>query len=156
MRTATTWHWWFPTYDVAVDKYSPGLLLLLEMARRASMKGVTRIDLGFGDARYKRAFANFATTLYVGSIEIGTSPAGALRQGPQGGTQDLRRAPASLGLPPPLLRSGPLSYERAMAGRAAGDPEGISHIWKASPPHLIVTIGRQPLRCSIPLLHRCL
>jgi CelD/BcsL family acetyltransferase involved in cellulose biosynthesis len=46
-------HWWFPAYDVAFGRYSPGLLLLLEAARELAAIGCTRIDLGRGDEPYK-------------------------------------------------------------------------------------------------------
>ncbi len=80
MKTLTIWHWWFPTYSPEFEKYSPGLTLLLEMARWGADQGVQRIDLGRGDARYKDSFSNTATALCEGSIEIGASAAGALRR----------------------------------------------------------------------------
>jgi len=80
MRSATAWHWWFPTYDAALDKYSPGLSMLMEMARWAPDNGVERIDLGRGSSRYKQAFASFETPLCEGSIAIAASLPGALRR----------------------------------------------------------------------------
>lgn len=80
MRSRTIWHWWFPTYSPDHEKFSPGLALLLEMARWGAEHGIVRIDLGRGDARYKLVFANTSTALCEGSIEIAASPAGALRR----------------------------------------------------------------------------
>jgi CelD/BcsL family acetyltransferase involved in cellulose biosynthesis len=44
---------WFPTYDVRFARYSPGLLLHLEMARAAAGLGVRHFDLGKGEEAYK-------------------------------------------------------------------------------------------------------
>ena len=40
------WHSWFPTYDVAFAKYSPGLLLLLELAGEPQHWGCTASTWG--------------------------------------------------------------------------------------------------------------
>lgn len=64
-------HWWFPTYDSDLHKYSPGLALLLELAAHCAARGIEHIDLGRGDERYKTAFASGATVLCEGSIEAG-------------------------------------------------------------------------------------
>jgi len=48
------WHWWFPAYDPRWARYSPGVTLLLEMARASTELGVRRIDLGRGTEPYKR------------------------------------------------------------------------------------------------------
>lgn len=79
MRSHETLHWWFPTYDPDMEKYSPGLILLLELARQAPDIGMTRIDLGRGVERYKKSFASDATTLCEGSIELPLSLSGSLR-----------------------------------------------------------------------------
>ena len=80
MRSHAVWHWWFPTYDLDLDKYSPGLILLLELARQAPGLGLIRLDLGRGHARYKTAFASGATPLIEGSIEYLWSLAGSFRR----------------------------------------------------------------------------
>lgn len=80
MRSHTTWHWWFPTYDPKLDKFSPGLILLLELARRAPDFGLDRIDLGRGDERYKASFASATTPLCEGSVERPWSLAGGPRR----------------------------------------------------------------------------
>jgi CelD/BcsL family acetyltransferase involved in cellulose biosynthesis len=80
MRSKTHWHWWFPTYDREFNAYSPGLILLLELARAAASDGVCVIDLGRGKERYKRAFADGGAEIYEGSIEIGATLSGALRR----------------------------------------------------------------------------
>jgi CelD/BcsL family acetyltransferase involved in cellulose biosynthesis len=44
---------WFPTYDPRFARYSPGMLLHLEMARAAAGLGVQQFDLGKGEDPYK-------------------------------------------------------------------------------------------------------
>ncbi len=63
MRSSSVLHYWFPTYDPKFAKYSPGLILLLEMAKLGAELGITRLDLGKGGERYK-------TQLMSGSIEL--------------------------------------------------------------------------------------
>ena len=69
MRSESVWHWWFPTYDPSLSRYSPGLILLLEMAAAAPGLGLRVIDLGKGEARYKRSFANGALQVAEGVVE---------------------------------------------------------------------------------------
>lgn len=79
MRSDKTLHWWFPTYDINLAKYSPGIVLLLEVAKRAPDFGLTKIDLGRGSQPYKKAFANGETILCEGSVERSASLGGSLR-----------------------------------------------------------------------------
>lgn len=44
---------WFPAYDTAYAKYSPGLLLHLHMAEAAAADGIAHLDLGRGQKQYK-------------------------------------------------------------------------------------------------------
>lgn len=80
MRSENTWHWWFPTYDNAASRYTPGLGLLLHCVRQAAKEGLTEIDLGRGDERYKKEFANETRALCEGSLERGLTPPGAARR----------------------------------------------------------------------------
>jgi len=68
MRSYGTLHSWFPGYDEEFSRYSPGSLLLYEMARLGSAAGVAKIDLGKGAERYKLAFANAGRTLAEGTV----------------------------------------------------------------------------------------
>lgn len=70
MRSRTDWHWWFPSYDPAMAKYSPGLILLLKMAKHAPSVGLLRIDLGKGRMHYKERFKNTSIRLAIGSIAL--------------------------------------------------------------------------------------
>jgi CelD/BcsL family acetyltransferase involved in cellulose biosynthesis len=69
--TGRIWHYWFPVYNERFAPFSPGLLLLLEMAADAAAEGVDQIDLGRGDARYKREFANRSVPLLTGHVGDG-------------------------------------------------------------------------------------
>jgi CelD/BcsL family acetyltransferase involved in cellulose biosynthesis len=66
MRSDRSWHWWFPVYDQRYAKYSPGLILLLEVAREASRLGLDHVDLGKGDDFYKQSFKNAEIELSEG------------------------------------------------------------------------------------------
>jgi CelD/BcsL family acetyltransferase involved in cellulose biosynthesis len=70
MRSATVLHWWYPAYDVSIAKFSPGLILLLEICRNAARHGISTIELGAGNEPYKFLFANAG--LEVASGFVGT------------------------------------------------------------------------------------
>lgn len=68
MRSGNLLHTWFPTYDVALGKYSPGILLMLEYVRMAPEQGLAWIDLGKGDQPYKRSLATDTILLAEGCV----------------------------------------------------------------------------------------
>ena len=68
MRSDSVCHWWFPTYNHAFGKYSPGGILLLKLAEAVAAEGLATIDLGKGDDSYKPSFASDAIPLLEGSI----------------------------------------------------------------------------------------
>jgi CelD/BcsL family acetyltransferase involved in cellulose biosynthesis len=49
--------WWFPVYDPALAKLSPGRLLLWQMIGAAEANGLCLIDCGEGEQDYKRQFS---------------------------------------------------------------------------------------------------
>jgi CelD/BcsL family acetyltransferase involved in cellulose biosynthesis len=52
--------WWFPTYNPEFGRYSPGLILLLDIIAEAARRGVRMVDLGRGEHDYKlRATSRF-------------------------------------------------------------------------------------------------
>lgn len=53
LRTERVLACWFPAYDTAFAKYSPGLILHLRMAEAAAADGIAYLDLGRGHKEYK-------------------------------------------------------------------------------------------------------
>jgi CelD/BcsL family acetyltransferase involved in cellulose biosynthesis len=68
LRSGPVWHSWFPAYNRELRRYSPGLVLLLELTRAAAPLGIREIDLGKGEARYKQAFATGSLPLHEGCV----------------------------------------------------------------------------------------
>jgi len=80
IRSGSVLHWWFPAYNLAATKYSPGLNLINCCAMEGPEKGISLIDFGRGNERYKRQFANQWVELRAGSICLpGTFAAGLRR-----------------------------------------------------------------------------
>jgi CelD/BcsL family acetyltransferase involved in cellulose biosynthesis len=69
MRSSAVLHYWFPTYNIELGKYSPGSILLLETARMLSEQGLQRIDLGRGGEHYKGRFESARLQIARGSID---------------------------------------------------------------------------------------
>ena len=59
---------WFPAYDPAFARYSPGLVLHLRMARAAAGEGIAYLDLGRGDKEYKDALKTRELTVHEGWV----------------------------------------------------------------------------------------
>jgi CelD/BcsL family acetyltransferase involved in cellulose biosynthesis len=90
LRSADVWHSWFPTYNPELQQYSPGLILMLELARAAPGLGIREIDLGKGEARYKQGLATGWVPLYEGAV--GTGALTALRARAQASARRALRA----------------------------------------------------------------
>lgn len=60
---------WIPTYDFALAKYSPGLLLHLELAAALARRGVRRLDLCRGENQLKTSLMSAAYPVALGSVE---------------------------------------------------------------------------------------
>ena len=69
MRSRSVLHYWFPTYNPDLQKYSPGSIILLRMAEAAATGGITRLDLGHGDERYKLRFQSGEISLASGAVD---------------------------------------------------------------------------------------
>ncbi len=120
LRTDRVLSCWFPAYDPAFARYSPGLVLHLRMARGAAEQGLSYLDLGRGDKEYKDALKTGELTVHEGwvvrrhPVALGRlavrAPARALRNAVSA-HEGLRR-PADL----TLRRIG-----RLRAGRRPGD-----------------------------------
>jgi CelD/BcsL family acetyltransferase involved in cellulose biosynthesis len=70
LRSRRAWHYWFPCYDASFDRYSPGSILLMEMAKSAERLGLRHIDLGRGIQDYKLRFRNDGIALAAGKVAI--------------------------------------------------------------------------------------
>ncbi len=51
-------HAWFIAHDDAMNRYSPGVVLITEVMRWAAARGMAELDLGPGDYRFKLSLAN--------------------------------------------------------------------------------------------------
>jgi CelD/BcsL family acetyltransferase involved in cellulose biosynthesis len=92
MRSKTVLHHWFPGYEHELHAYSPGLILLVEIARAAASAGLQRVDLGKGDDPYKRSFCSHEIPVAEGAVA--PSPLLArLQRWHDAGVRFLRTAP---------------------------------------------------------------
>ena len=73
MRAGQVFHHWFPAFNRRFSKYSPGLVLLLDMSAEAARRGITRIDIGSGDVEWKRCFASDAFITAAGAADVVTA-----------------------------------------------------------------------------------
>ena len=78
LRAGPVFHWWFPSYEQALSRYSPGLILLLCLAEKAESLGLEVIDLGKDHALYKERWANRLVPLAEGSVTT-AAPSSAVR-----------------------------------------------------------------------------
>ncbi|WP_053913289.1 GNAT family N-acetyltransferase [Streptomyces sp. SCSIO 75703] len=85
LRSSTVLACWFPAYDPAYAKFSPGLVLHLRMAEAAAAHGVGLLDLGRGAAEYKDSLKTGELPVYEGAVT---------RPGPGAALHWLRREPA--------------------------------------------------------------
>jgi CelD/BcsL family acetyltransferase involved in cellulose biosynthesis len=76
LRGGGVLHSWFPAYNPELHRYSPGLVLLLELAGAAPALGIHELDFGKGEARYKLALATGTVPLQEGCV--GARPLSAL------------------------------------------------------------------------------
>ncbi|MFF1378151.1 GNAT family N-acetyltransferase [Streptomyces sp. NPDC058308] len=61
---------WFPAYDPAFAKYSPGLVLHLRMAEAAARDGIAYLDLGRGRKAYKDSLKTRELTVFEGWVAL--------------------------------------------------------------------------------------
>jgi CelD/BcsL family acetyltransferase involved in cellulose biosynthesis len=68
LRTERVLACWFPAYDPAFSKYSPGLVLHLRMAEAAAADGIAYLDLGRGRKEYKDSLKTRELTVSEGWV----------------------------------------------------------------------------------------
>ncbi len=59
-------HYWFPVFDPQYGYGSPGSQLFLEIVRECESRGVTKVDMGYGEQRYKHKLTNVITEMSFG------------------------------------------------------------------------------------------
>jgi CelD/BcsL family acetyltransferase involved in cellulose biosynthesis len=92
LRSATALHIWFPAFSLEFGRYSPGMILLLEIAREACSQGIRRIDFGPGSERYKSNLMSGALQVAQGSVD-NRPIARAIRRGWHETKKTIRSAP---------------------------------------------------------------
>lgn len=107
MCSHSDWHYWLPAYSQQFGKYSPGLLLLMEMAKDAADRGFQVLDFGKGDESYKPHFSNAAVPLAEGRIAVPS-----LGESVRSGFTRLKSGVLT------LLRKTPLGNQARMIGSA--------------------------------------
>jgi CelD/BcsL family acetyltransferase involved in cellulose biosynthesis len=68
MRSFHVLHGWFPAYDVTLSRYSPGMILLIELLKYAAAAGVKRLDIGRVAGDHKTCFMSGAISIASGSV----------------------------------------------------------------------------------------
>lgn len=111
-------HLWFPIYDPAFARYSPGALMTLDTLEAAAARGITRVDFGVDADAYKRDFADPAEAVYEGLIERRVSSRGLPMRG-FGGSRLARRFDRIVACEPDLVGQirGGAGFMAALARR---------------------------------------
>lgn len=68
LRSGRVLHWWFPSYDVAFARDSPGLVMIRVLLDGAAQDGIGLLDFGKGAEDYKTLFANDAIEVGTGAV----------------------------------------------------------------------------------------
>jgi CelD/BcsL family acetyltransferase involved in cellulose biosynthesis len=113
LRTQDVLHGMFIGYDRDYSKYSPGLIMMLEIAKEAAARGVRRFHLGSGGDHYKKSLTSAETRVGIGSVDCQPLVAWSRR-----GWEMARRAVHSKALSPfsrlPLKLLRPLREHRSL------------------------------------------
>lgn len=119
-------HLWFPIYDPAYAKYSPGALMTLDTLEAAARRGIARVDFGVDADAYKHDFADPVEIVFEGLIERRLSSRGR-RMRRIGASRLARRFDRIVACEPGLvgqLRGG-ASFMAAMTRRHPGLGAGV-------------------------------
>ncbi len=94
LRSTSVLAWWFPVYATRFSRYSPGLVLSLDMLRELPDQGVRLLDLGKGDESYKQRLATGYLPILSGAISRDPVVAGlsATRRWPRKTARNLLHA----------------------------------------------------------------
>jgi CelD/BcsL family acetyltransferase involved in cellulose biosynthesis len=116
IRSRDVLHYWLPSFNRQFGKYSPGSILLLEMAKAAAAMGIRRLDLGSGDEQYKLRFKSGAALLSHGSVDC--SLASRLLSGARVTCREWARSSVG-GFVLSSKRMAVRAYYRALSGTSA-------------------------------------
>jgi CelD/BcsL family acetyltransferase involved in cellulose biosynthesis len=94
LRSPSVLAWWFPVYVTRFSRYSPGLLLCLELLRAMPEHGLRLLDLGKGEEPYKQRLATGHHPILSGSVSRDPLVAGlrAARHWPRRTAEDFLHA----------------------------------------------------------------
>jgi len=70
MQSRDIFHGWVTTYNRDFAKYSPGLIMVTQLAQYAEQTGIRRIEMGCGGEAFKKSLASGTRTLVTGSIDL--------------------------------------------------------------------------------------
>ena len=96
MASGRMCNFWFPAYDAEFGRMSPGLLLLVEMARSAGAAGHYGVELGPGSYPFKKELASYQIGIASGFVAA-PSLMGMARRGAAWASRKVEAAP--LGAP---------------------------------------------------------
>lgn len=68
-------HAWMVAHEPELERYSPGLLLFQDLLRWMDGEPYVRLDLGYGDYRFKRELSNQQVTLMHGFVGVPSAAA---------------------------------------------------------------------------------
>jgi CelD/BcsL family acetyltransferase involved in cellulose biosynthesis len=63
-------HYWFPTYCPSHDRYSPGMVMLVELLSGCRELNIERIELGKGPERFKWSLQNGVADVCEGTVDL--------------------------------------------------------------------------------------
>jgi CelD/BcsL family acetyltransferase involved in cellulose biosynthesis len=114
LRNGSSLAGWFPAFDPAFRRYSPGLLHHLLLAEHAAADGIVEIDMGRGAKGYKDCFRSRELIVAEGRI-VRRGPAAALHWARR---EPVRRLRNQVLDDPRLYRAADTMLKRAAAVRA--------------------------------------
>jgi CelD/BcsL family acetyltransferase involved in cellulose biosynthesis len=74
VQAGGVWHALVMAYNQALGRYSPGLVLLAELAQRCDSLGLRKLDLGRGTEPYKARLMSGAVPLSEGALDLRVWP----------------------------------------------------------------------------------
>lgn len=70
MKSRGVFHGWVTTYNGRYAKYSPGLMMVTQLAQAAEENGIDRIEMGCGGEAFKKSLASGTNTFASGAIDL--------------------------------------------------------------------------------------